>query len=98
MDIQELFHLTIKNNASDLHLLVGIPPSVRVDGSLRYLSNRPAITEEDMEAMIYSLLTAEQKDFLQANKELDFSFGFGGGTYEQLKSCICQKFLIILQS
>src|SRR3989338_4120007 len=84
MDIQELFHLTIKNNASDLHLLVGIPPSVRVDGSLRYLSNRPAITEEDMEAMIYSLLTAEQKDFLLANKELDFSFGFGGGTYGNL--------------
>ena len=31
MDIQELLHLTIKNNASDLHLLVGIPPTLRVD-------------------------------------------------------------------
>jgi twitching motility protein PilT len=84
MDIQELLHLTIKYNASDLHLLVGIPPSIRVDGSLRYISGQPDIAPDEMEAMIFSLLTAEQKELLLANKELDFSFGFGGGTYGNL--------------
>jgi len=84
MDIQELLHLTIKNNASDLHLLVGIPPTLRVDGSLRYLSSQPNVSPEEMEAMIFSLLTAEQKELLLANKEIDFSFGFGGGTYGNL--------------
>lgn len=81
MDIQELLHLTIKNNASDLHLLAGNPPALRIDGSLRYLSNQPVLTQELLEEMIFPLLTAEQKEMLLANKEMDFSFGFGGGVY-----------------
>lgn len=78
MDIRELLTLTIKNKASDLHLLVGIQPSFRIDGILRPLSTYPALRPEDVELMIYALLTPEQKELLLANKELDFSFGFGG--------------------
>lgn len=81
MEIQELLNATIKNNSSDLHLLPGIPPSLRIDGELVYLPNYPAVTREDMERMTYSILTPEQKELLLANKELDFSFGFGGGAY-----------------
>lgn len=84
MNIQELLQLTVKNNASDLHLLVGIPPALRIDGTLRYISNYNPLTREDMESMIYSILTPEQKELLLANKELDFSFGFGGGAYGDL--------------
>lgn len=84
MNIQDLLQLTIKNNASDLHLLVGIPPALRIDGTLRYISNYNPITREEMESMVYSLLTPEQKELLLANKELDFSFGFGGGAYGDL--------------
>lgn len=84
MNIQELLQLTVKNNASDLHLLVGIPPALRIDGTLRYISNYNPLTREDMEGMIYSILTPEQKELLLANKELDFSFGFGGGAYGDL--------------
>ncbi|MBI2074520.1 MAG: type IV pilus twitching motility protein PilT [Candidatus Levybacteria bacterium] len=78
---QDLLSLTIKNNASDLHLITGIPPSVRIDGSLTYLSNYTPLSGEDIESMVYSLLTPEQKELLLANKELDFSFGFGQGAY-----------------
>lgn len=81
MDIQELLHLTIKNNASDLHLLAGYPPALRIDGSLRYLTNQSVLTQELLEEMIFSLLTNEQKEMFLANKELDFSFGYGGGVY-----------------
>lgn len=77
MDIKELLSLTIKNRASDLHLLVGIPPSFRIDGTLRPLNTCPPLRPEDLEMMVYSLLTPEQKELLIANKELDFSFGFG---------------------
>lgn len=77
MTIQELLQLTIKNNASDLHLMVGIPPAVRMDGSLRYLTNYNPLTREVVESLVYSLMTPEQKELLLANKELDFSFGFG---------------------
>jgi twitching motility protein PilT len=80
MDIQELLSLTIKNKASDLHLLVGLPPTFRIDGALRYLTTYPALKGEDLETMIFSLLTPEQKEMLLSNKELDFSFGFKGKT------------------
>jgi twitching motility protein PilT len=82
--IQELLQLTIKNNASDLHLLVGIPPSIRIDGTLRYLTTYDLLTKEKVEELVYSLMTPEQKELLLANKELDFSFGFGGGAYGNL--------------
>lgn len=80
MDIQELLTLTIKNKASDLHLMVGLPPTFRIDGQLRYLTTYPALKAVDMETMIFSLLTPEQKELLLTNKELDFSFGYRGKT------------------
>jgi twitching motility protein PilT len=78
MDIQELLTLTIKNKASDLHLMVGLPPTFRIDGGLRYLTTYPALKAVDLETMVFSLLTPEQKELLLTNKELDFSFGYRG--------------------
>lgn len=77
MSMQELLTLTIRHNASDLHLLVGIPPTIRVDGTLSPLANYSPLTHADIETMVLSLLTPEQKELLIANKELDFSIGFG---------------------
>lgn len=84
MEINVLLDETIKNNASDLHLLPGIHPAIRIDGVLRYLTNYPVLTPEGMEQMAFSLLKPDQKQLLLNNKELDFSFGFGGGTYGDL--------------
>ncbi len=78
MDVQELLTLTLKNKASDLHLLVGLQPTFRIDGVLRYLTTYPALKLEDVESIIFSLLTPEQKELLLTNKELDFSFSFAG--------------------
>ena len=84
MDIQQLFDLTVRNKASDLHLIVGIPPSLRIDGTLHYLQNVQVLSHEQIEEMIFSILTPEQKELLLANKELDFSLGYGGGEYGAL--------------
>jgi len=81
MTIQELLQLTIKSNASDLHLLSGLSPSIRIDGQLQFLSNYQPLTGEDIESMMFSLLTPEQKELLLANKELDFSAGLGNDEY-----------------
>ncbi|MEX2012984.1 MAG: type IV pilus twitching motility protein PilT [Candidatus Levyibacteriota bacterium] len=81
MDLQQLLQFTIQNNSSDLHILPGIPPAVRVDGSLVYIPSYPALTREQTEQMIFSVLSSAQKELLIANKELDFSFGYGGGVY-----------------
>lgn len=83
MEIQELLALAIKNKASDLHLMVGIPPTFRIDGVLRFATNYPFLRPEVVEQMIFGLLTPEQKELLLANKELDFSFGFKGKTGEE---------------
>lgn len=77
--IAELLDLTIKNKASDLHLLVGTRPSLRVDGQLNYLTGYPLLTNSQVEQMVFSVLKPEQKQLFLTNKELDFSFGYGPG-------------------
>jgi len=74
----------IKSNASDLHLLIDIPPVMRINGSLRYISNHKALTKQDLDTMILSLLNSEQKEMFFANKELDFSFTFDDGTHKNI--------------
>lgn len=82
MDINVLLNLTIKNKASDLHLLVGVAPTFRIDGALRFLTNSPVLKAEEIESMVFSLLTPEQKELFLTNKELDFSFSFSPGPEE----------------
>jgi twitching motility protein PilT len=76
MNIQELLALTINNKASDLHLMVGVVPTFRIDGNLRYLTNAQILKPEDTSEMVFSLLTPEQKELFLTNKELDFSFSY----------------------
>lgn len=85
MDIHQLLQLTINNKASDLHLLPGVHPALRIDGSLIYLTNFPVLTRENVEMMIFSLISPKLKDIFLNQKELDFSFGFGDdGAYGNL--------------
>lgn len=81
MEIQELLALTVKNGASDLHLIAGMPPMLRIDGSLRGLSHYPRLRHEEVEKLVSALLTPEQKELFMANKDLDFSFDFGKEAY-----------------
>lgn len=84
MDIQELLSLTVKNKASDLHLMVDVQPTFRIDGMLRFLTNYPPLKQEDIQAMVYSLLTPERKEAFLNNKELDFSFSHKDESGEEL--------------
>lgn len=76
MDIHQLLSLTITRNASDLHLLVSRPPSLRIEGELRPLVTMPEVAASDIEKMVFSLLNPAQKELLINNKELDFSTSF----------------------
>lgn len=84
MDIQQILDLVVKNNASDIHLMPGIPISIRIDGQLQFLDTQTTLSKESAEQMIFSLTTPEQKDMLITNKELDFSIAYGGGAYGDL--------------
>ena len=73
MLLQELLDLTVKNNASDLHLIPDISPVIRIDGELTYLTNYPKLSEKEVEEMIFAMVGEPQKELLINNKELDFS-------------------------
>ena len=74
MDIKELLAITKERDASDLHITVGIPPILRINGKLRKL-DLPELKLRDVHEMIYSIINDEQKDKYEKLHELDFSFG-----------------------
>ena len=67
----------IKRNASDLHIQVGLPPILRIDGVLGPIASAPILTEEVVEALIFSTLDSTQREILMKDKEFDYSFSFG---------------------
>src|SRR3990167_11378414 len=75
--IEVLLEEVVKRNASDLHLQVGLPATVRVDGALVPLESQPPLTEEIVEQLTFSILDEDQKQILLKDKEFDFSFAFG---------------------
>lgn len=76
MNINQLLELTIQRNASDLHLSVGFPPTIRVHGDLIPVPGEVPSTPEQIESLITQILTPVQKDIFLKNLELDFSFEF----------------------
>jgi twitching motility protein PilT len=75
--IETLLEEVIKRKASDLHLQVGLPPMLRVDGSLVQVTGAHVLNEEAVEALVFAILDDEQKQILLKDKEFDFSFAFG---------------------
>src|SRR5262249_9065580 len=76
MDIAELIVLTLEHKASDLHLTVGLPPSVRVQGEIESLQ-LPPLTRETAHDLIYSLLSDTPRARFDEPRDLDFSLDFG---------------------
>ena len=75
--IEILLEECIKKNASDLHIQVGLPPILRVDGALTPINGIPALTEEMTEKLVFSTLDSKQRETLMKDKEFDYSFSFG---------------------
>jgi len=77
LKIENLLEEVVKSNASDLHISVGVPPMFRIDGSLVPAEGIEALTGPDVEKIVYSVMDDVQKDILEKDKEVDFSFAFG---------------------
>lgn len=75
--IETLLEDVIRKKASDLHLQVGLPPMLRIDGSLMPVAGAPALDEEMVEKLVFAILDADQQQILMKDKEFDFSFAFG---------------------
>jgi len=77
LELQELMQLVLDRAASDLHLKPGQPPIIRVSGTLMKTS-LPPLSDRDVEQIIFSIINEDQKEHLESNYELDFSFGVEG--------------------
>jgi len=78
MDIKKLLTITTERDASDLHLTIGVPPVLRINGKLKKL-NLPELTPQDVHEMIYGIITDKQKNKFEEFHELDFSFELENG-------------------
>src|SRR5579864_2042446 len=74
IDMAELLRVMVEKNASDLHIKMGAPPMLRVDG-LVIATGYPKLTAEVCQHLVYSLLTDTQKQRFESVNELDISFG-----------------------
>jgi twitching motility protein PilT len=77
MTLPDLLTATLELRGSDLHLSMGSPPQVRVDGHLQRL-DQPDLTPDAIKALVYSVLTDVQKKKFEETWELDLAFGLRG--------------------
>jgi twitching motility protein PilT len=79
MTIQEILQEVVNSQASDLHLIAGFPPILRVTGELRPASGGDKLTPARTKELVLSILTPEQKELLLTNREIDFSYTLPDG-------------------
>lgn len=77
MTLREILEKMVRENASDLHLKVGLPPILRVDGKLQTLPTEP-LSHDDIRKYAASLMTKEQQEHFLKHKEIDFAVGISG--------------------
>lgn len=75
MELTGLLEEAKNKKASDLHITVGVPPQVRVNGSLVALEDQPRLMGDDTRALVESIMGERQKALFEERGEVDFSFG-----------------------
>jgi len=100
MNLNELFSLAVKKQASDVHLVVGRPPIFRIDGNLVSLPKTEEMSRTWLEKSIFSLITATQKEKFITSKDLDFSYEIEDGSrfrinlfYERDNVCLAARII-----
>src|SRR4030065_507162 len=85
--LRELLELMVKRHASDLHLTVGAPPILRIDGKL-VKTEFDILTPDITKKLSFSIMNERQRQKFEENSELDLSFGI-----EQLSRFRCNVFM-----
>lgn len=77
LTMEKLLGEATSRNASDLHISTGYPPIIRIDGELVALEEN-ILNPEDVEELVFSVLTDERKELLEVNREIDFAYSYEG--------------------
>ena len=78
MTIDELLKISVERRASDLHLTVGVPPQLRIDGTLLPIQGAEPLDDERCRALAYQMLNPEQISKFKQTKELDTAYSIKG--------------------
>jgi twitching motility protein PilT len=78
IDLDELLVALVDRGGSDLHLTAGIPPSIRVHGEITALDEFPVCVPDDLQKMLYSIMTQKQREQFENELELDMSYSIPG--------------------
>ena len=93
INLRALLEEMVSRNASDLHIVAGERPKLRIDGDITNSSVEQEMTAKDTLQIAYSVLTEQQKKRFELDDELDFSFGiqnlarFRGNCFKQ-RGCV----------
>jgi len=93
VNLRALLEEMIEKDASDLHIVAGERPKLRVDGDITNATTDEVLTPKDTLSLAYSVLTENQKKRFETESELDFSFGiqnlarFRGNVFKQ-RGCV----------
>ncbi|MDD5463670.1 MAG: type IV pili twitching motility protein PilT, partial [Candidatus Moranbacteria bacterium] len=74
--VKNLLRLVAQQNASDLHLVVGRYPTLRLDGKLYPLTQEEVLSSDDTQALSDTLMSEDNKKKLIADGQVDFSYNF----------------------
>src|SRR3989344_2256996 len=76
ISFDELLSKVVKEGASDLHIAVGRPPTIHIDGSLTPLPKEEVVTPEMARDFIFSILDEERRERFIKEREMDLSYNF----------------------
>jgi len=99
MDLSQILQLVIDKKGSDLHVVPGYYPTVRVSGELFQLTTLAVVTPADSDKILTSFLNGEQKEILSVNREIDLSYSLNNNRYRvnlyYAQNSLCGSFLLI---
>ncbi len=78
LELRELFAEMLRRDASDLHIVVGAPPQIRVRGDLVSIPGMDMLQPDQTRELIFGILTNEQRQKLEVQWEIDFSYSVPG--------------------
>ncbi len=76
LELSKLLSLVIERQASDLHLITGEPPIIRVDGLLVKLEEYEVLNYESLSSLLDVMINKEQKALLDKVQDLDFAYSY----------------------
>jgi len=76
--ITSILEEAVKKGASDIHITVGTPPRMRVDGRIQIMDKFPVITPDTAKKLVFEIMRERYRKMLEENGQVDFSFGVPG--------------------